>query len=47
MMSIAGDWPVHCSTVAVMTPGFRVAVVGTYSPRAVIRSARAARSPWM
>lgn len=47
MMSMEGDCPVHWTTVAVMTPGFRVAVVGEYSPRAVAISARAARSPWM
>ena len=47
MMSMEGDWPVHCSTVAVMIPGLRVAVVAWYSPRAASLSARAARSPWM
>ncbi len=46
MIDAGAPVPVHCRTVGVMMPGFRVAVVETYSPRAAIRSARAARSPW-
>ena len=32
MIIMEGAWPVHCSTVAVMTGGLRVAVVDLYSP---------------
>ena len=45
MMFIAGDLPVHCTTVGVMTPGLRVAVVDLYIPRAMRTSDRAERAP--